>query len=365
MIHTSFDDIDKAQWRALIETSPVATWFQTEEAYRFYASLPEIMTPFVIAVSEDVRIKEQGLKGREQRTINNDANDLYLESLSTNQDYLVGVIVGYITKEKNPIKQYFSRRAIIISGPLLSQDISQKALTELLTVLKQTIAQQAIYIETRNFNDYSHWKPIFTQCGFNYHPHNNFHVDTTNQEVIEANLGSSRKRDIRVSLRDGATIVEQPTLEQVNDYYTILSYFYAHKIHLPLFPLSFFQTLYTLPDAHFLLIEYHGKIIGGTVCVGLTDNTLYEWYACGLDGQFKNIFPSELATYAGMEYAANHHFPRFDMMGAGKPEDNYGVRNFKAHFGGTLVEHGRYMRISKPFLYKLGSCVIQLLKKLR
>lgn len=333
MLYTSFDNIDKAQWRQLIQTSPVATWFQTEEAYRFYASLPEIMTPFILAITEETT--------------------------------LTGVIVGYITKEKNPIKQYFSRRAIIIGGPLLSQDISQDALTLLLNTLKQTISNQAIYIETRNFNDYSYWRTIFEQAGFDYHPHLNFHVDTTSLQTMESRLGKSRKRDIRVSLRDGATIVEQPTLEQVGEYYTLLSNLYTGKIHLPLFPLVFFQTLYALSDAYFLLVEYQGKIIGGTVCVGLTDKTLYEWYVCGLDGQFKNIFPSGLATYAGMRYAANNHFQRFDMMGAGKPEDNYGVRQFKAHFGGTLVEHGRYIYISKPLLYKLGSCGIKLLKKLR
>ena len=50
-------------------------------------------------------------------------------------------------------------------------------------------------------------------------------------------------------------------------------------------------------------------------------------------------------------------------MGAGKPGDNYGVRDFKAQFGGELVEHGRFLRINKPLVYKAGSFVLKLISK--
>ena len=57
-----------------------------------------------------------------------------------------------------------------------------------------------------------------------------------------------------------------------------------------------------------------------------------------------------------------HHIPRFDMMGAGTPDNAYGVRDFKARFGGTEVEHGRFKHISRPLLYKLGEWGVKLLK---
>jgi lipid II:glycine glycyltransferase (peptidoglycan interpeptide bridge formation enzyme) len=51
------------------------------------------------------------------------------------------------------------------------------------------------------------------------------------------------------------------------------------------------------------------------------------------------------------------------MMGAGKPEETYGVRDFKARFGGELVEHGRYLCVRKPLLYWLGKMGVKLMKK--
>ena len=77
----------------------------------------------------------------------------------------------------------------------------------------------------------------------------------------------------------------------------------------------------------------------------------------------KSIFPSTLATYAGMAYAAEHHLPLFDMMGAGKPEESYGVRDFKAKFGGELVEHGRYLCVCQKWLYQIGKWGVSLMKK--
>ena len=52
-------------------------------------------------------------------------------------------------------------------------------------------------------------------------------------------------------------------------------------------------------------------------------------------------------------------------MGAGKPDDSYGVREFKAKFGGQLVEHGRFQNIINPFLYEVGKLGVKIMKNLR
>ena len=57
-------------------------------------------------------------------------------------------------------------------------------------------------------------------------------------------------------------------------------------------------------------------------------------------------------------------FSVFDMMGAGKPDEDYGVRDFKARFGGKLVEEGRFVHIAHPLLYKIGKWGVKLLKKI-
>jgi lipid II:glycine glycyltransferase (peptidoglycan interpeptide bridge formation enzyme) len=327
----TYPDIDPQQWNELVLSSPTATWFQTKEAYEFYAANPVEMKPFAVGINEDNNLK--------------------------------GLVVGYITNEKNSIKQFLTRRAIIIGGPLLDKNISDEALKILLLAVKRLL-KDVIYIETRNFNDYTQWKSIFEYCGFNYQPHLNFHVDTTSVDLVESRLGKNRKRDIKTSIRDGATVIEHPTIEQVRTYYAMLKHLYTTKIKTPLFSWDFFEKLYAHPNGRFILVELNGEIIGGTVCVELPERCLYEWFVCGRDGEWKSIFPSSLATYAGIRYAAEHGCIRFDMMGAGKPDEAYGVRDFKARFGGEQVEHGRYVSVIKPLLYQIGKFGVKLLKQI-
>ena len=327
VLYRIYKETDTSQWNALVQKADTATWFQTAEAYTFFASLPSEFKPFVYGVSE---------KGQ-----------------------LSGIVVGYVTWEKSLLKQFFTRRAIIIGGPLLDNEISNEALSTLLHTVRSELSKQAIYIETRNFNDYSHWKDIFRAQGFAYQPHLNFHIDTSSLETALANIGKHRWKYIRLSIRDGATMVENPTIEQC---YAVLAELYRDKVKTPLFSIEFFEKLCRMPNAKFLLVEFEGKIIGGTICVSLPNKALYEWFVCGNDNYHKGIRPSSVATWYGMEYAATHNYPLFDLMGAGVPDKPYGVRDFKAEFGGKLVEHGRFLCVTKPWLYKCGALGVKILK---
>ena len=51
-------------------------------------------------------------------------------------------------------------------------------------------------------------------------------------------------------------------------------------------------------------------------------------------------------------------------MGAGKPNEKYGVRDFKAEFGGELVEYGRNLFIFNRLLYNVGKLGVKIMKKL-
>ena len=326
----TYNEINKQQWQLLTEQSATATWFQTPEAYEFYASLPAEMQPFAVGVE--------------------------------NQGELRAVCVGYITQEPNAIKQYLTCRAIVVGGPVIANDATDDEVAALLKAVRR-LGDKAIYVETRNFNDYSRWKSVFEANGFTYQPHLNFHVDTSSVEVVDNNLGKSRKRDIRTTIRDGVTPVYQPTIEQVRAYYDILLDLYKTKVKTPLFKWEWFEQLYKVNSARFILTELEGKIVGGTVCMELPGKALYEWFACGIDGVYPHIYPSTYATYLGIKYAAENGCKIFDMMGAGKPDEAYGVRDFKAKFGGEMVEHGRYLCVRKPLLYNIGKLGVKLLKK--
>lgn len=339
-----FNNIDKSQWHSLVKASATGTWFQTLEAYDFFASQPSLFQPFVIAIENEGKLR--------------------------------GVCVGYVTVEKSALKQMLTRRAIIVGGPALADDCTDEEVTALLLAVKNNLSftrsfvhsftHSPIYIETRNFNDYSRWKDAFAKAGFSYQPHLNFHVHTDQPwDNIEANIGKHRRKYIRLSFRDGASIEEHPTIEQVRAYYDILVDLYKTKVKMPLQPWSFFEKLYHLDSCKYLLVMYEGQVVGGSICMTLPRRGVYEWYACGKDGVYKNIHPSSVTKYAGMKYAADNGYAVFDMMGAGKPNEEYGVRDFKAEFGGELVEYGRFLAVTKPLLYRIGIMGVKILKMIK
>lgn len=330
-ILTSFYEIDQTQWRKLLSQSKYASFFQTPECYNFYAR-QAFFEPFAFGIEDGGLLK--------------------------------GVVVGYIQKEKGLLKSYLSRRAIINAGPVLENTIETNCLSCLLNELRKRLNKKAIYVEIRNFFNYDSFQVIFNQSGFKLVPHLNFQINTMSEDIVNANLGKSRKRDIKASLRDGASLITNPSEQQIKDYYNILDNLYKTKVKTPLFPLSFFLDLNHMPEGHLIMVMYDNKIVGGTVCVGTPKQPLYEWFACGLDGVYKNIHASTLATYGGIQYATINEFPVFDMMGAGKPNEGYGVRDFKAKFGGKLVKDGRYLAVLNPLLYKIGEIGVKILKKL-
>lgn len=320
----TYSDIDPAAWQSLVERSPYATWFQTPEAYAFYASLPDELTPFTVGVDEDGQ--------------------------------LMGVVVGYTTRETNPIKQLFTCRSIVIGGPLLDESISDNAVTALLCAVKR-VTRSSIYVETRNFHDYSRWRHVFEQCGFAYQPHLNIQVACTAEHA----MSEQRQRQVRKALKNGVVITEAQSEQEIRDWYQILRQLYRQKVRTPLWSEAFFLQFYRNGVGKYLLVKYDGKVIGGMMCPIFAGKAIYEWYVCGLDEAYREQYPSVMATYAAIEYAKQKGLPMFDFMGAGVPDKPYGVRDFKMEFGGEVVEYGRYLCVRKQLLYKIGKLGIKII----
>ena len=318
----TYSEIDRQQWSRLVQTSETGTWFQSPEAYDFYASLSELMEPFVYGVEGDGKLR--------------------------------AVCVGYVTKERNPFKQFFTRRAILLGGVAVAKDCTKEDITLLLNHIRKDLQVKTIYIETRNFNDYSAWKEAFEVAGFAYQSHLNFHVDSSKN-----NLSDNRKRQLKKS----DAITELAVSEQeIREWYKVLAELYRTKVKTPLWPIDFFIEAYRQRIAKFLLVKHEGRVIGGSMVVS-DERTVYEWFECGLNAEYKDQYPSVMATYAGIQLAYQLDCKRYDMMGAGEPGVPYGVRDFKAEFGGQLVEHGRFLCVCKPILYKIGTIVVKLLKR--
>jgi len=316
-----------------VQQHPLGGFFQSGRAFRFFSSL-EHFTPMLLTAQKDGRI--------------------------------LGSLLCVAMQEGGGPKGFFSRRCIINGGPLVSEEAPDRLLVVEALLNQLNKDSRGIYTEFRNAFDQQVYKDVFEQAGYAYEPHLNYLVSI--EEGAEESLkllNSSKRRQVRKSWKNGASVREAQSLEEVRDFYEILKELYETKVKKPLPDYSFFRQFYEQGDAgKYFLVYKDEEVLGGIMCPIYRD-TVYEWYIGGLDGRIKNVYPSVLATWAPIEYGAENGLKCFDFMGAGKPDDDYGVREFKSKFGGELVEFGRFIKINNPLLYSAGKAGLKLLQKLK
>lgn len=324
VLHT-YEQIDGDQWGQLARESSTATWWQTKEAYQLFSSLP------------DYRVEVVGV---------------------ADEDALCGVAVIIRPQARTRVGQWLSRRAVIMGGVMVSDGISVEAYRCLMAaVVEQT--SDVIYVEIRNLCDHSAWRGMIAQDGWQYVPHLNIRIDTSDAQSAISRIGKSKRRRICSSVQKGVRVVEHPTMAQVREYYDVLRDLYVQRVHKPLPSWGTWERLYASDVCRYILIEHEGRIIGGSVCVLWEGKVMYEWYACGRDDHRRVISPASLTKYAEIQLAERLGIAQLDLMGAGRPDERYGVRDFKAEFGGEMVEYGRYVYAHCPMVYKIGTMLMR------
>lgn len=293
--------------------------------------------------------------------------------LISNNNRILGVLLAVIIREYSGIAGFLSSRTVIYGGPVICDRSNQveKVLDLLLKELVKKVKNRSIFIQFRNFNDCTNQLETYTKNGFRYLDRLNYLVDTSSEEVVKRGISSSKLRQIKKSLKSGTEIITPENIDQVMAFYEILFDLYKNKIKKPLPKWSFFKNFYELSKDGRLgvikLIKYNDNIIGGILSPIFNESTIYEWYVCGLDKEHKQLYPSVLATWAAIDFALKNNIRRFDFMGVGTPDKDYGVRDFKSKFGGELVNFGRFGRINNKFLYaitEIGFNILALLKKI-
>lgn len=329
-IHFSIPPELQQKWDTFAETLTGGNLFQTWGYFEFYRKLPGYR-PFVIFTVD----------GNEK---------------------IMGVLSAVIICAPNPLIRFFSRRIIVHGGPIFHPSIKDLHLVtrKILTMLRRVASGRAIYIEFRNLVSRQELAPVFEALGYSHEDHLNYIVRISGQDRFQK-IHKTKIRQINKSLKSGATVGPPDTFEEVRSFYLILKELYRTKIKKPLPPLAFFTEFYKSGLGVYLLIKYNGEILGGMMC-GLYKDTIYELYIAGLDRKYKNVYPSVLATYAAIEYALNNGLKYFDFLGAGKPKEEYGVREFKSRFGGELINPGRFILITKPFLFRIGKLALSFWK---
>ena len=65
-----------------------------------------------------------------------------------------------------------------------------------------------------------------------------------------------------------------------------------------------------------------------------------------------------------LESGSESGYRKYDFGGAGKSDEDYGVRQFKAKFGGELVNYGRNTWVPSPLIFSVTNFGYEIVQKL-
>jgi lipid II:glycine glycyltransferase (peptidoglycan interpeptide bridge formation enzyme) len=228
-----------------------------------------------------------------------------------------------------------------------------------------------LFTELRNISDKSPFQPILENAGFSYEKHINYliNLDCSKKELMER-LGKRTRKHIRRALKKDQMVVEEATNEgQIKICYDLIEKTYRRAgVFLADYSLfeAAFRILYPKGMIRFILVRIDNTYAASSVEL-LFKDTMYGWFS-GLDRTFQRYNPNERLMWHILEWGIDNGYKIYDFGGAGDPDEEYGVRDFKAKFKGDLVSYGRNIYIHTPILLglsKLGYKVYQKFKSLR
>jgi lipid II:glycine glycyltransferase (peptidoglycan interpeptide bridge formation enzyme) len=194
-------------------------------------------------------------------------------------------------------------------------------------------------------------EPILEKCGFSYEPHLNYLIDLNrpSEEIFEG-IGRRTRKNIRHGLNRGdVRIREVREHGEVATCYELLRQTYR-AARVPMFDISLFEAALDVLSPRkmirFTLAEVGGAAAATSIELVYKD-VVYGWYG-GIDRKYRKYMAGELLMWHILQWGAESGYHVYDFGGAGKPEGEYGVRDFKAKFGGELVCYGRNMYVHAP-----------------
>jgi predicted N-acyltransferase len=200
-----------------------------------------------------------------------------------------------------------------------------------------------LFTELRNLSDLGDVQPILQDNDFVYEGHLNFLVDLQRPvEEIWSSVASNVRTNARKARRMGVVVEEVTSPDKFPVVYAILARVYE-RIQVPLAPPSLFEAaseiLYPQRMIKFFVARVEDTCIGAAIRL-LYKDVIYAWYA-GAIRDYTSHKANDLLNWHVLEWGAQNGFGCFDFGGAGKPDEEYGPRKFKAKFGGEMVEFGR------------------------
>ncbi|MFN2220929.1 MAG: lipid II:glycine glycyltransferase FemX [Candidatus Promineifilaceae bacterium] len=329
-------DLDRQAWKEFIQDHPQGNIFHTPEMVQVYQETRGYETQVWAAV--------------------NDAGQI-----------LALMLPVQISLFNGPLQRITSR-AVVFGSVLAVDGLSGEAgLEKLLAAYADDTGGSYLFTELRNVSDLGRWQPILERSGFIYEEHLNYLIDLTQDEEEMFGKVSSRTRSyIRKAIRQ-----EKLELREVTDradlpaMYELLHQTYQNA-QVPLSDISLFENAFDilrpLGMARFLAVYLEERPIAVSIDLLFKDR-VYYWYG-GMDRDYSKQHPNEYLRWSIIQRGKQEGYAIFDFGGAGRPDQVYGVRDFKAKFGGDLVGYGRNVCEHSPRLLRLSTLGYGVVRKL-
>ncbi|HLF27801.1 MAG TPA: peptidoglycan bridge formation glycyltransferase FemA/FemB family protein [Anaerolineae bacterium] len=224
------------------------------------------------------------------------------------------------------------------------------ALTTLMHAYVHKTSAKLLFTELRNLADLSAARPVLARHGFAHEDHLTYLIDLDRpaNEVWRA-LHKSGRKAIRRSVHRGVTVQELDDRSLLPAYYDLIRQTYA-RAQIPLADISLFEAVFDVLVSQGMAKMLLARVADDYVAASLEllyKDVIYSWYS-GYDRAFRYFYPNDILVWHILEWGATHGYRCYDFGGAGRPDQAYGVRNFKAKFGGQLVNLGRYTYVHAP-----------------
>jgi lipid II:glycine glycyltransferase (peptidoglycan interpeptide bridge formation enzyme) len=329
--------LDEGLWRDFIDRHPDSTIFHTPEMFQVFAQTrryePELWA------------------------VRNGTTDV----LALMTPVCVHIMGGLFRR--------LTTRSIVYGGVLYEKSTrGHNAVRLLLEEYEKYASAGALYTEFRNHTVLDEIRPLLSSCGYHHEDHLNYLIplDRPIEEIFNR-IGRRTRKRIRKGLRSGNVEIHEVTRsEELAGWYETLQKTYR-RARVPLADRSLFdsvlEVLYPRGMANFLSAQV-ADAIGACSLELIYKDTIYGWYG-GTDRAFSKVWPNEMLTWHVLDWGVSNGYRLYDFGGAGKPGEEYGVRLFKAKFGGELVNFGRFVNVHKPLLLKISKPGYQIFQKMR
>ena len=266
----------------------------------------------------------------------------------------------------NGLLRPFTTRAVSYGSVLCApHHQGQEALARLLHTYNQKMKGQLLFTELRNLSDMDALQPILQQHGFTYADHLNYLIDL-NRPITEIwqSIRSSARRNIQKARKLDVRIEEVNFRNGISVVYSILKQVYK-RIQVPLPDVSLFQSAFAVLHPQKMLRIFLAKVNDieiGVIILLVYRGVMTYWYT-GTLREYTSYRAADLLVWNLLELGNQNGFHIFDFGGGGRPQEKYGVRDFKAKFGGSLVNYGRNTLVHAPIRLKLSQQGYELVRR--